>query len=63
MRYKTFNVNTNHLSNHTNINDGGVNALIFKDVSCDEKMVVLGAYEYPKQEKLIMISSDEKRGT
>jgi len=63
MRYKTFNVNTNHLSNHTNINGGGVNALIFKDVACDEKMVVLGAYEYPKQEKLIMISSDEKRGT
>jgi hypothetical protein len=44
----TFNVNTNHLSNHTNINGKGVNALIFKDVACDEKMVVLRAYEYPK---------------
>jgi hypothetical protein len=52
MRYKTFNVNTNHLSNHTNINGGGVNALIFKDVACDEKMVVLGAYEYPQIRKI-----------
>ena len=33
-------VNIDHLSNLNNINDEGVNALTFKDMTCDEKIIV-----------------------